>query len=127
MSFDLNNPPSSPPPDCLDPDKWRDAYREYARHRPNEFGKCQDKQCRERFPCFGHHLALRALIEACTPKQPHQVLPGPGRIVTNALCRWCHMPIEQHTIWGWLHVDGGFILCQQPKPGSPPLTVAEPG
>jgi hypothetical protein len=127
MSFDLNNPPAEPPADCLEPDKWREAYAIYIQHQPGKSGRCLSKRCGERWPCLPHRPALRALMDACTPKQAHEGFLGPGRIITRATCRWCHEQIERHSIWGWLHVEGGFILCQRPKPGMPPLTSAEPG
>jgi hypothetical protein len=122
MPFDLNNPPEVPPPG-VDPAQWRDAYAEYRKHQPNLYGRCTLLVCAERFPCTGHQLALRRLIELYAPKT--QALPAMQHIGMRAMCRWCDESIEL-TAWGWLH-DDGFILCQRPKPGMPPLTRAEPG
>jgi len=126
LPFDVNSPPSVPPPGCHDPDVWHEAYSVYARHQPGKYGRCTNKTCGERFPCFPHRLALRSLIDVCTPKRELQPVPIPERIGTHSSCRWCDQPV-QLTGWGWLHTQGGFILCQQPKPGAPPLTVADAG
>jgi hypothetical protein len=126
LPFDLNNPPAEPPPGCFDPDKWREAYRRWQEHRPNPYGRCVNKLCEERFPCFASQLALRGLIDACVPKPQHQRLPGPGRIVDETVCRWCGQAIMRHSWVGWVHAEGGFILCQEPRAGVPPLTGAEP-
>jgi hypothetical protein len=84
MAFDLNNPPADPAPDCPEPDRYREAYAEYRKHQPNPYGRCALLVCAQTFPCMGHQLALRALIDACTPRQP---LPNPDVVGTQAVCR----------------------------------------
>jgi hypothetical protein len=75
---------------------------------------------------LAYQLAARALIEAVIGRPRHQPLPGPGRVVALSTCRWCRQSIEQHSLYGWVHISGALILCRQPAPGAPPLCTAEP-
>jgi hypothetical protein len=97
-------------------------HHEYCEHRPDQSGNCQ--QCLGRSPCFPHQLAVRALIEACTPGQLPPPLSGPPRIVAASTCRWCRQTIERHSLYGWVHTTEAFILCRQTA--SLPLCQAEP-
>jgi hypothetical protein len=125
MSFDPNNPPRIPPADCLDPEVWHEAYASLRQHEPSAYGRCANKHCRDHFPCFVRQVALRALLDSCTRKE-RVILPEPGKVAVHARCQWCDHPIAL-TVWGWLHMQGGFILCREVPPGTPPLTVAGPG
>ena len=124
-AFDLNDPPKLPPLGCIHLEKWAWAYGEYQQHRPREFGRCRYQLCAERWPCFGHKIALRGLIDACTLEQRLQPLPGPPRLVAFGTCRWCGTKIGLHSWWGWLHLDAGFILCMEPTEDAEPLCRAE--
>jgi len=126
LSFDLNNPPGEPPPDCRDRDKWRWAYAAYREHESGRYGRCTRRVCDQRFPCAVHKIAQRALIDACVGTTRHSPLPGPGRIVATAGCRWCRRETELHSLYGWVHVAQAFLLCREPLPGCPPMCVAEP-
>jgi hypothetical protein len=70
LPFSPDNPPNEPPAQCMDHPKWIRWRQEYRKHRPDQSGDC--RECRERFPCFARQLAVRALIDACTPLRPQQ-------------------------------------------------------
>jgi hypothetical protein len=112
LPFDLGNPPEAPPPGCLDPEKWVYWCPEYRRHQRDRSGRCGHKLCEQRWPCFGWSIAVRALIDACAGRHRSDVLPGPPRIVATATCRSCKQAIERHSLYGWVHVSGAFLLCR---------------
>lgn len=124
LPFDLARPPAEPPVDCRDPEKWQRGFNLYRQHAPDVDGMC--KPCRQKAPCFSLQLAQRCMIDACIDGQPHQQLPGPPRIVRTSICSWCRRQIGLHSWWGWLHLEGAFILCREPSRGSLPLCMAEP-
>ena len=123
LPWDLQRPPAEPPEGCHSPDAWRDAYRLLERHQPGSYGRC--RTCDDAWPCPEHKLAVRGLLDAYAPLRPLQ-FAGPPRIVKTAACRWCDQKIERHSLYGWVHVVEGFILCQIVSHDAPPLCVAEP-
>src|SRR2546430_2393751 len=110
IPFDVNNPPATPPIGCLEPEKWGEAYSVLRQHESNPYGHGANKHCGARYPCFAGQVALRTLIDSCTPKQ-QMIPPEPGHIATRDRCQWCGQSIA-FTVWGWLHMQGGFILCR---------------
>jgi hypothetical protein len=69
IPFDVNNPPATPPIGCLEPEKWDEAYSALRQHGSNSYGYCADKHCGTRYPRFAGQMALRVLIDSCTPKR----------------------------------------------------------
>jgi hypothetical protein len=93
LPFDLEHPPAEPPPGCREPEKWQRGYDLYRQHVPDRYGVC--KQCRQKAPCFLYLLALRSLLDAYIGERPRHVqLPGPPRIVSTSVCRWCGWQIR---------------------------------
>ncbi|MGW0435221.1 hypothetical protein ACWDV4_22120 [Micromonospora sp. NPDC003197] len=62
LSFDPDDPPAEPPPDCLLPTIWRMSYALYQAHQLAEGDLCR---CGTRYPCAGRRAMRRGLLEAC--------------------------------------------------------------
>jgi len=60
--FDLYDPPTQPPPRCVDPALWQIAHALHRAHRPAANRRCA---CGHRYPCEVWWQAVAALHAAC--------------------------------------------------------------
>lgn len=122
LSWDAEEPPNDPPADCVNPPAWAEAFKLWGEHQLKDGVWCR---CRRRWPCTEYKLAVRGLVNACTPTASPF---GTHDLVIReqpSTCRWCDVEIW-FSEFGWMHRNAGLFLCQRPKVGSPPLCVAEP-
>jgi hypothetical protein len=65
FTWSLDDPPTEPPAECHNPELWAEMRGLWGEHQLKERdGRCA---CGERWPCAETRIALRGLMNACTP------------------------------------------------------------